>query len=64
MHLYYILWHCSIYFSLLYVMVGRLFLAIILNTHAFPVNRLECGQTQKMNIALADGSVVLVLLII
>ncbi len=45
-------------------MVGRLFLASILHTHAFPVNRLECGQTQKMNIALVDGSVVLVVLII
>lgn len=36
-------------FSLLYVMVGRIFLAGDLHTYAFPVNSLECGQTQKMN---------------
>jgi len=36
-------------FSLFYVMVSRIFLASILNTHSFPVNSLEYGQTQKMS---------------
>lgn len=49
--IYTILYGIAVYmcFSLLYVMVGRIFLASILNTHAFLVNSLEYGQTQKMS---------------